>query len=151
MNWIRIFGSFVADSAYQNIIIGNFFDQNQTDTLIMDEENLCFGAYYYIDDVCVSTDSLFSANYSYNDIPESDVPSNFNIYPNPASDQLNIEVSNSSPSYEIEIFDVLGHKIIKQKLIEQHTRLNIENLAKGFYLIKININSSSLFYKFLKQ
>ena len=54
-NWIQIKGRILADSAYTGIAIGNFFDLDHTTIS-------CFGssghlAYYYIDDVCVSSDS----------------------------------------------------------------------------------------------
>src|SRR5207253_1670664 len=62
INWTKISGSFIADSIYKYLIIGAFFDNAHLDTL-----NLPFDtngnshnqvSYYYIDDVCVSTDSL---------------------------------------------------------------------------------------------
>jgi len=57
INWLTITGSFIADSAYEYIIIGNFFDDANTDTSINDNSNLC-KSYYFVDDVCVSMDSL---------------------------------------------------------------------------------------------
>jgi hypothetical protein len=72
MNWTKIFGSFIADSAYQYIIIGNFFDYNHTDTLKLDGDNLCRGAYYYIDDICVSTDSDYTINWVWTGIDENE-------------------------------------------------------------------------------
>ena len=89
-NWTRIFGSFIADSTYQYIVIGNFYDNLHTDTLIMDGSNLCKGAYYYIDDVCVSEDSLYTANYIWTGINELNHMPNISIYPNPATNYLNI-------------------------------------------------------------
>ncbi len=56
-NWINISGSFLADSMYQYIIIGNFFDDINTDTINLDTSNICL-AYYFVDDVCVSNDSI---------------------------------------------------------------------------------------------
>jgi len=54
--WTTISGTFVADSAYEYIIIGNFFDNSHTDTLLFDSLTFCV-PYYYIDDVCVAIDS----------------------------------------------------------------------------------------------
>ena len=151
LNWTRIFGSFISDSAYQYIIIGNFFDNSHTDTLILDGDSLCAGAYYYIDDICVSTDSLYCANYTYIGINEPGKPSSLNIYPNPATNYLNIDFSSFTSFYDLEVFDTFGRKLLTQKIHEQHKILNISNIPVGFLLIKISFNNQFLFYKFLKM
>jgi gliding motility-associated-like protein len=51
VNWVKIKGSFIADSAYNYIVIGNFFDEANT-------TKSGTGAMYLLDDVCVSPDSL---------------------------------------------------------------------------------------------
>lgn len=56
-SWTTVFGSFIADSAYQYIMVGNFFDMSNTDTVKFSILN-CTNVYYFIDDICVSTDSL---------------------------------------------------------------------------------------------
>lgn len=56
VNWIKLSTSFIADSAYQYLIIGNFYDDNNTDTLSVN--NIGNVGYYYIDDVCLTTDSI---------------------------------------------------------------------------------------------
>ena len=58
--WITIFGSFIADSNYSYMLIGNFFDTTTTNTACFDSNTQ--RAYYYIDDVCVSVDSLTCVN-----------------------------------------------------------------------------------------
>lgn len=58
LDWTIISGSFIADSAYKYIMIGNFFDNNQTAYLTVLDSLLGECSYYFIDDVCVSTDSL---------------------------------------------------------------------------------------------
>ena len=57
INWTIVAGSFVADSAYKYISIGNFFSPQNTDTVMLVVNPWC-RSYYYVDDVCVSTDSL---------------------------------------------------------------------------------------------
>jgi hypothetical protein len=151
LNWKRVFGSFIADSAYKYIIIGNFFDYINTDTLILNTDSLCLGAYYYIDDVCVSTDSLFTANYSYIEINEFDILPLINIYPNPASYYLNIDFPTLISSYEIEIFDDLGRELLKQEIFERHSMLKINDFAVGLLFIKISFNNQFKFFKILKN
>lgn len=57
LGWTQIKGSFVADSAYNNFLFGCFYDYNHIDTILKPGFNFC-KSYYYLDDVCLSTDSL---------------------------------------------------------------------------------------------
>ncbi len=55
-NWTSISGSFIADSAYQYIMLGNFFDDVG---YLANPDTGQLLAYYYYDDVRVSTDSAY--------------------------------------------------------------------------------------------
>ena len=55
-NWTTISGSFMSDSVYHYIYIGNFFDDEHTDSILLDGD--ACNSYYFLDDICVSTDSL---------------------------------------------------------------------------------------------
>lgn len=57
-SWFRISGSFIADSAYQYLVIGNFYSEGKYDTLQFPFMFIPVAAYYYVDDVCLSLDSL---------------------------------------------------------------------------------------------
>src|SRR5690606_21827151 len=52
-NWILIEGWFTADSMYNWLAIGNFYDDQQTNTIELGWEDHCC-AIYYIDNVCVT-------------------------------------------------------------------------------------------------
>ncbi|MCH2224703.1 MAG: hypothetical protein MK066_08050 [Crocinitomicaceae bacterium] len=56
--WQVIQGSFVADSNYTHIVLGNFFEDSLTDALLLYNQSWTnhIASYYYIDDVCVSKD-----------------------------------------------------------------------------------------------
>ena len=58
-----------------------------------------------------------------------------NIYPNPASSDRVYITSKSSQSKEIEVYDVLGKKILHATITGKE--LNISNLTPGVYIIKI--------------
>ncbi|MEJ7610756.1 MAG: T9SS type A sorting domain-containing protein [Ferruginibacter sp.] len=58
INWIHISGSIIANSAYQYLSIGNFFNDQNTDTIHYSCGSCTNAAsYYLVDDICVSTDS----------------------------------------------------------------------------------------------
>lgn len=51
--WTLVSGSFVADSAYRYIVLGNFFSDALTDTIHLSTEP-SLAAYYFYDAICVS-------------------------------------------------------------------------------------------------
>lgn len=58
-----------------------------------------------------------------------------NIYPNPVSSDRLYITSKLSLSKEVEIYDVLGKKILHASLTGKE--LNIANLTPGVYIIKV--------------
>lgn len=59
-----------------------------------------------------------------------------NIYPNPATaDKVYITTSKPALSKEIEIFDVLGKRVLQTTL--NGKELNVSSLAPSVYIIKI--------------
>jgi hypothetical protein len=54
INWTTISGSFVADSAYEYFMIGQFFDSSQVQKVYFEPTDGWDLSYYYVDDVCVS-------------------------------------------------------------------------------------------------
>ncbi|MGA2298458.1 MAG: T9SS type A sorting domain-containing protein, partial [FCB group bacterium] len=67
------------------------------------------------------------------------------ITPNPASDFLNIYYENLNGK-EISIYDMLGNKLKSVIAEGMNTRINIESLSTGIYLIRIGV-FSKLFIK----
>lgn len=58
-----------------------------------------------------------------------------NIYPNPVSSDRVYITSKSSQSKDIEIYDVLGKKILQTTITGKE--LNISNLTPGVYILRI--------------
>jgi len=74
------------------------------------------------------------------------------IYPNPIKDLLNINSGkNLLNNAEIEIINILGESILKQKVNHQRTQLNISNLKSGNYLLKFSNQNGTQALKFIKQ
>ncbi|MEW5845142.1 MAG: T9SS type A sorting domain-containing protein [Bacteroidota bacterium] len=59
--------------------------------------------------------------------------SSINIYPNPAMDFINIEVSEPS---HIEIFDITGKKMVEAH-VDKISTISISNLPEGIYLVRM--------------
>jgi hypothetical protein len=95
------------------------------------------GNYYKV----YAVDKAF--NYS-NEIVISDatlsledvIVSDFKVYPNPAKDFISIESTDQDQISTVQVFDVLGKEVMNTRI--QNNRLNVSNLSKGMYILKIN-------------
>ena len=61
----------------------------------------------------------------------------FSIYPNPATDEITIELSGSKAGSTYSIFDQTGKKILNGKLNDESTIVDIKNLTEGIYLFQV--------------
>jgi hypothetical protein len=134
--WVKISGSFIADSAYNYLIVGNFFDENNTDTLIFGGPPFGgSGSYYYIDDVCVSTDSIY--NETWTSIEKVNKPKSATFYPNPSNGKL--KVKSGYLIEKIEVFNSIGQLVYLNQpgeITEQE--INLNHLPSGSYIIRIS-------------
>lgn len=148
-NWVKIEGWFTADDNYNWLAIGNFYDDNNTDTSMFNDEDICF-AMYYIENVCVAKtqgecDYLLNAKNEHNEL-------NFHIYPNPASDNISIRSSVNNSIQEIRITDISGKTI--KTFDFQNTgiiNMNVESIKNGIYFIQIKYNNNLFNYKIIIQ
>ncbi|MBK5285058.1 MAG: T9SS type A sorting domain-containing protein, partial [Bacteroidia bacterium] len=126
LNWIEVSGSFIADSSYQYLSLGNFFNDSMTTAIFYEPDGF---SYYFIDDVYLSTE------------PEGIPPINKNdgvtLFPNPTSNIINL----SFPTFrdaEVSIYDRLGRRVFSGTVRNQNTlTLNLGAFSPGVYLLKL--------------
>ncbi|NLA25321.1 MAG: T9SS type A sorting domain-containing protein [Bacteroidales bacterium] len=58
------------------------------------------------------------------------------IYPNPASEYLNIEL-NQHLSDEVQIYDISGKLLISKAINSNQTQINIADLEQGMYILNV--------------
>lgn len=75
--------------------------------------------------------------------------SKLNVYPNPASNQVNIEVLTNEIS-TLEVYDVSGKFLFTQILNNKTNTINIENLTSGIYFFKVNSSEGISTNKIIK-
>ena len=150
--WATIKGSFIADSNYTYLSIGNFMADSLTtiDTTYISGYNMVSKeAYYYFDHICVTNDSLFNEQYSIGMKNHESVQS-INIFPNPTKDNFHIKMSETSQIEHIEIIDLQGNIISTQMNLNTNSFFATE-LTNGLYFIKIfQKNKSQITTKLLK-
>lgn len=150
LNWTRMTGSFTADSAYTMLAIGNFFDDANTDTIKFFNSWWSDFSYYYLDDICVSTDSLYANNYTYTEVAGNSSISNITCYPNPFIDNFTIK-NLPHQKMDVEIYNVIGELLYSaQNISDKTTTINIGSTYTGMLFIKIKTAHQINTYKLLK-
>ena len=80
---------------------------------------------------------------------ESNVLLGFSMYPNPASNRLNISATETIQN--AEIYNILGKNVMSVNVNDTKVSLDISNLAAGIYIVKYNANDKIGSAKFIKQ
>lgn len=73
----------------------------------------------------------------------------FVMSPNPVNDRLNLKAD-----YDIQmvnIFNALGQEVMTLKPFNNNVTLNVDSLAEGVYIIKVQAGSQFSAYQFIKQ
>ncbi len=68
------------------------------------------------------------------------------VYPNPANESIHIESSGKQPLH-IDIFDMVGRKVLSHYSVNQRTSVNVVNMPTGLYIIKIRTGDIGKNYK----
>jgi len=89
-----------------------------------------------------ATDNTFTATQEYqitvSDVLTINTTDGFvNIYPNPASDILHIDFSETTKNNKVIIYDLNGRIISEQNLNSQQNQINVSNLSAGTYFIEL--------------
>jgi hypothetical protein len=72
----------------------------------------------------------------------------FHIYPNPATDHINVISTQNS---QFEILNIQGQTIKRQLIQQGKTDIDISGLAKGVYILRLNSNDKMEVTKFVKE
>jgi len=128
MNWTSIKGSFIADSNYKYIMIGNFFDDANTDTIYRTNG---IKSYFFLDDICVSTDSLTC--YIFDNINDISISNLIKFYPNPVNTMLNIDF-DFNEKFLVGICNSLGEEVFKD-LFYKKAQVDCSLLTNGLYYV----------------
>ncbi len=151
LGWTKVSGSFIADSAYSFLMIGNFYDDANTNKIRYGgtpDSN----SYYFIDDVCVSTDSLFS--YQWTGVEEKKNSENISIYPNPFINEIQIENSSQKKLENVIIYDITGNVVYKKEFNNNTKIYSLDDLSsinEGIYFIQLNYSEEkNVTYKLIK-
>ena len=77
---------------------------------------------------------------------------NIKLYPNPSNSILNITAQNAGTNGTIEIYSIVGKKVLSQKLeLSEATKIDVSDWDSGLYLVKILSDTGEETKRFVKQ
>lgn len=74
---------------------------------------------------------------SYVSIPEIETL-NFSMYPNPASDNTTLTLSNGQSELAIEVMDITGSEVVKMSAANTNYELSVKGLPNGLYFVRVS-------------
>ena len=89
-------------------------------------------------------------NQSFSTI-ENELSSKIRLYPCPTNNVLNVESDNSIGIQAIEIYNIQGQTVAFVQNAQNSYILDVSNLSKGAYFIKITTNKGTIYKKLLKD
>lgn len=133
VNWITFSGSFIPSQNFTHLAVGNHFDNEMT-LWVNTQESGGSLAYYFLDDVCVSQDSLACFSTTQIEIFEN---SPLDIYPNPTSTTFTFQTDQPGP-HTYSIFDITGKQAQYGRVEEGANVISVEALPAGLYVVRID-------------
>ena len=76
---------------------------------------------------------------------------NFEMYPNPVSDALNIQLPTSTEKAEVSVFDYTGRLVSSKIISSNDTAIDVQKISKGIYMIRVAANNKIGVQRFLKK
>jgi len=84
---------------------------------------------------CISNFAEATAVFMLPSVVEDVVESNFSIYPNPATNSINISTNETIDL--ITIFDIKGSLVFSKSYQQNNTSIDVSNFSKGVYTVKV--------------
>ena len=109
---------------------------------------------YYLFDLRIRGNHTVHAEFGINtDIEEADGKAEkmtLNLYPNPATNLLNIRIDGAESEAVLRLFDPTGHVMLQQRFMND-TQLNLDNLSAGCYFVQCTTREGVKVAKFIKR
>jgi hypothetical protein len=84
-----------------------------------------------------------------NGINETESNNSLQLYPNPVSDELRIDLNDKNENLDFEILNSLGQVVLSGNLTENNV-IKTSNFPSGLYLIKFENSRNLEVIKFIK-
>ena len=75
----------------------------------------------------------------------------FEMYPNPVSDLLNIQLPTGTEKAEVSVFDYTGRLVSSKTISSNDTAIDVQKISKGIYMIRVATNTKIGVQRFIKK
>ena len=75
----------------------------------------------------------------------------FDMFPNPASEELTIQLPSGSENASVEFYDYIGRLALTQKVSQTNNSINVQDLSAGVYILKVLSDNKIGTQKFIKK
>lgn len=75
----------------------------------------------------------------------------FEMYPNPATSELNIQFPSDANEAIVEFYDTMGRLSLSKKITKSNLNINVSSLSSGIYLLKVLSEDKIGAQKFIKE
>ncbi len=137
LEWTKISGSFTPREIYRFIYIGNFFHVPNME-IVSEPQDTCI-AYYYLDNVCVSTDPEVCGVVA--SVQKREAAKHPPLWPNPFQDNLYIRDAGVPAT----LCSVLGQELRHWEVIP--SEIDFSDFERGVYFLK----TEKEVFKLIKQ
>jgi hypothetical protein len=147
VNYTKISGVYTATGGERYLTIGNFSPNYLTDTLLIGEyppEYRYPAGYYFLDNVSVK-EKMGSS------IWDKDMQESLKVYPNPATEYVNISGIIERTAYTIT--NSFG-RVVQTSILypNNYTQIiSLKNLPEGIYILNLNQNHKNINHKIFIQ
>jgi hypothetical protein len=135
VNWILLSTEYVADSAYQFVTIGNFFEDSLSAPTILDSADVSFWAYVFVDEVCISMEP--EGCYGSNAIGTAEAGYGWTAV-SPFSERLEVMLAGASDqSLRLALVDMNGRLADTKVILAGQDRIDWDatDLCDGVYVL----------------
>jgi hypothetical protein len=74
-----------------------------------------------------------------------------NVFPNPSSTLITIETAETTPKFQLSIFNLNGQEVISCQITESKTVIDISHLPQGLYFARLTSDSTVKVLKMIKE
>ncbi|MGE0568262.1 MAG: T9SS type A sorting domain-containing protein [Bacteroidia bacterium] len=76
-------------------------------------------------------------------LTENNLETQFELYPNPANEQVTVYVNDANANTSISVLNALGQVVLTENRVSDKNVINTESLAKGVYFVKVSDGTRS--------
>lgn len=147
---------------FNTIAVADFLKTSTSSNLIEDFKPTTLGLIYAAHNQTVSTNMVNKYDNikitALKSVPpyvlsaENFLADKFNLYPNPATNVVNITNAENMLVNQVTVYDITGKQLNVQKFNNQtEIKLNVENLASGTYMLHLQTNEGLAVKKLVKK